>query len=388
MESSSPWSRLPFELAHEIAGHNADDVPALRALALVSKTMRSVAIKDLFSVVHFACAEDLPQWLDMLGRTPTLGNIVRKVKFSLDPNESWLKRHRGLERATSISRTAIPPTIPAMPNARIVEWDGNYGGDVTLRIAAAYMALFPNIQELHLKNMTLISMVTLTNFLCACGRLKVLSFSNTTIYCEDSDYDSEDSDVVRESPQPGSVNLAELDELVIKSTYIDNQPDFLLHLAEHSPPAKLKSLTFGSAVCTEQEGPCSVPAMDSLLQAAAPSLVHLVIEPTLQLSQTQISEMFGRLPPFPALHSLTIWLGQNRKAEMMIRALAAAPNLHTIIFRIEFFEDADDDDDREHLDRIMRDNFPWTTSESIKSFLKRKFPSIQRQRWMWPTIWS
>jgi hypothetical protein len=49
------------EIAHEIAGHNADDVGTLRAMALVSKTTRSVAITHLFSRIHFACVEDFSQ---------------------------------------------------------------------------------------------------------------------------------------------------------------------------------------------------------------------------------------------------------------------------------------------------------------------------------------
>ncbi|KAJ7484344.1 hypothetical protein FB451DRAFT_82497 [Mycena latifolia] len=377
MQSSYPWHQLPPELLQEITGHNADDVPTLRALSLVSKTMRSMAIKELFSIIHFACAEDFARWLDMLGRTPGPGNIVQKVKFS-DLGPLWLERHRGLDKATNISRAAIPPIILHMPNVRVVEWDLN-GGNFKLGMPVAYMALFPNIQRLYLSHMPFSSVMSLANFIAACGSLKVISFLGRLIDSgPQAESDPGDSDAIGTSLQLCPLNFAELEELSVASTYTEGTRDFLVHLVKHSPPVELKSLSFERVMDFDQD-PCSIPAMEELLKLAASSLVNLAVEPTLwSIPQDQIPEMFGRLPAFPSLQSLTIWLSPNRQAEWLVKALTAALNLHTLIFRIGFTDHYDINEHRRHLDEILRVAFPWDTSESLKSLLKDKFPLLRR----------
>ncbi|KAJ7676475.1 hypothetical protein B0H17DRAFT_125098 [Mycena rosella] len=230
MQSSGPWSRLPSELAREVTGHNADDVPALRALSLVSKAMRSLAIEELFSVIRFGCAEDVAQWPEMLDRTPRLGNVVRKVKFSRGPNRSWLQGYRN-PVTTPLSDSAIPPIIPPMLSVRVVEWhdtNARYGVSFQLGMAVAYMALFPKVQKVYLSNIYFDRRSSLTKFLGVCGTLKVLSLLDT--YPTVSGSESDSSDV---SGTPDSFDLTELEELVVSSTYIGHK-DFLIPLLERS----------------------------------------------------------------------------------------------------------------------------------------------------------
>ncbi|KAJ7676474.1 hypothetical protein B0H17DRAFT_125096 [Mycena rosella] len=120
--------------------------------------------------------------------------------------------------------------------------------------------------------------------------------------------------------------------------------------------------------------------MEKLLRLASPSLVHLVMEPYwVHTSQNQIADMFARLPPLPALRSLTLWLSANRRAEIVVNAFTAAPNLETLIFRIGFREpEYEDDEDRQYLEAILRLAFPWGSSESMNCALKHKFPLIKR----------
>ncbi|KAJ7669370.1 hypothetical protein DFH06DRAFT_182351 [Mycena polygramma] len=187
MQSEFPWSRVPAEIAHEIAAHNADDVPSLRAMCLVSQTMRFLAIEHLFAFIHFAREQDFSWWAAMLHRTPRLRTIVKKVKFSYADFEdkAWIMRHREVYSPKRLHEAVVPPQIPTMPNIRVVEWEGNEWerdpGSFPISMAVASMALFPNINELHLRYVMFDSLEQVATLLGACGRLRVLSVCCTDV---------------------------------------------------------------------------------------------------------------------------------------------------------------------------------------------------------------
>ncbi|KAJ7512406.1 hypothetical protein B0H11DRAFT_480688 [Mycena galericulata] len=268
---TSSWSQIPPEIAHEIAGHNANDVPTLRAMSLVSKFTRSLAIIHLFSFIHFACVEDFSRWLTMLDRTPTLGTIVKRVKFSDEVGQSWLRRHRGLEAATRLRHSAVPPIIPPLPSVRCVAWDDVHF--VTNSTMVAYMALFPNVEKLHLRNKSFSALAQLINLLGACGRLRSLSFETTTVEEVESG-----SEMEFEAPADSDTpDLTALEELVVKDCSYPEEVDYLAHLIEDCPPNGLKTLTFGGIFRDE---PCSVHATEKLLRLGALSLANLMLDPS------------------------------------------------------------------------------------------------------------
>ncbi|KAJ7753820.1 hypothetical protein B0H16DRAFT_1459292 [Mycena metata] len=372
-----PWARIPLEIAHEIVGHNTKDVASLRALALASKGTRFLAVEHLFSVVHFACSEDFPRWLDMLSRTPTLVTLVKRVKFS-QPDASWLRRLRG-PNASKLDLTTVPPLIP-LPNVSSLEWvcvrPSNF------RMAAAWMHLFPNVRKVHVENLFFNSIVSLANFLAAFGNLKALSLVNIQ-----SDGDDESSP--QEPPQPSTFNLTEVEDLAITGFVpLDlDAVDPILYLLQQSPPTRLKSLDIGGFGYGD---PCSVQAIERLLSTSTSSLVNLIIEPTFmqELLNPEIIRMAGRLPVLHALQTLTVWLRHdstrhhrsnhhsNHQVEQVLKALQA-PNLTTIIFRIRLHED-DSDEISELLDKVLNDFLSWDNSLSLKRALTQKFPPIQR----------
>ncbi|KAJ7669388.1 hypothetical protein DFH06DRAFT_1468998 [Mycena polygramma] len=417
---SSHWSKIPPEIACEIIGHNANDVPCLRAMSLVSTTMHSLAIEHLFSVIHFACAEDFPWWLDMVRATPVLANSVKRVKFS-QPDKSWLESHRRLHDVsknqppthTKLALATIPPVIPSLPNVSDVEWE--YIFDLRdLKMVVAYMALLPNVQKLSLKTMSFNGLLPFINFIVACGNLKALSFVETAVDEEyiEPDYESDESSN-SESDSDGSIasggdetsnfepdsdgNIASglrgdwlqlgpiiltgLEELAVSKcapTHWGGREEYLIHLVEHCSPG-LKSLTFASLGNEEPEtfgDPCSILAMEKLLRFGAPTITNLVIEPTLS-DDVRITEMMRRLPPFPALEVLTIWLRANDHATQMLHAFAPAPNLTKLVFRIIFCHEYIGEN-HEEFDDILLTLFPRSGSKLMKTVLAQKFPLIQK----------
>ncbi|KAF7348594.1 hypothetical protein MVEN_01377000 [Mycena venus] len=375
MESeSTSWSRIPPEIVHEIAAQNADDVASLCAWALVSKAMRSLAIEHLFSSIHFACAEDFSEWQEMIHRTPRLSSIVKKVKFS-DPDEDWLELHRKVQYPTKLSE-AGRPEIPTMPNVRTVEWEGEDVSDgplINVGMAVAHIALFPNMKELHLKNITFLYLAELTGLLGACGKITVLTLSDVVVHLVDGDSEH--------STEWVAFDPTALEELAITHCNEYEDHDYLesfVQLIQTSAPARLRSLTFVGDTVNERNGPCSVPVMEQLLRLASTSLVNLTVDPRfLEDSENEeLIEMFGILPAFPALTMLSISLCcDNSQAEQILNALAAAPNLTTIIFRIMLINESEVQD---HIDfkGILATGFP--SHQSMQNFLTQKFPMIQR----------
>ncbi|KAJ6541533.1 hypothetical protein B0H19DRAFT_1173461 [Mycena capillaripes] len=364
----SSWSRIPPEIAHEIAGHNADDVATLHAMSLVSTTTRSLVLNYIFSSIHFACAEDFSRWLDMLSRTPALRTAVKKVKFS-KAGKDWLRRRRGLTHPTPLHDSAIPPMIPALPSVRSVEWDSMslYNANA-VAMMVAYMALFPNVEKVHLSSMDLWQFGALTNLLGACGQLKGLSFYSVTLEEEQFDWEEER---LQETP----FDLTALEDLVVIDCGYGN--DCLPRLMQDSRPRGLKTLSFGNFLVEE---PYSALGTEKLLQFSALSLVNLVVDPTFQYTdEREVLDMFARLPVFPALESLTLWTRPQSKCktDSFINGFKGAPVLTTLIFRLVLYKE-DDEDDRADFEQILNDILPWRTAESMKTVLTRKLPRLQR----------
>ncbi|KAJ6572115.1 hypothetical protein B0H19DRAFT_677984 [Mycena capillaripes] len=309
---------IPPEIALEIAAHNADDVTSLRAMSLVSRSMRSLAIEHLFSVVHFACAQDLSWWQTMLCRTPELATFVKKVKFS-DASEDWIKRHRKVRYPQSLYVACLEPKFTAMPNVCAVEWDTC---SINIWMAVAYMALFPNLKELHLRGINLHGFHELRQFLHACGRLQVLSFSNTIVaknewdeelpdpqWTNPDDDNSTTEDWVDDGsklenrqqvsfpsdlkgwlhwfcegptrpvvpPLPLTFDLTALEELAVMDCG-DQEHGYFGRLVEKSQPTGLRSLTFAGN-CRGHDS-CPIPDAEKLLRLATKTLVSLTVDPT------------------------------------------------------------------------------------------------------------
>ncbi|KAJ7154617.1 hypothetical protein C8R46DRAFT_440920 [Mycena filopes] len=374
--ASSHWSRIPPEICHGITEHNATDVRTLRVMSLVSKEMRLLAIERLFSIIHFACAEDFPRWLDMVNTTPSLSTFVRRVKFS-QPSKGWLKGHRGSD-TSELDDNALPHLLPTLPNVSAVEWVSL--DSLNANTVAAYLKLLPNVHRLHLESVTFSTSIALANLLGAFGNLKALSLLQVYVDRDESD-----------EPQDGgllvplcTLNLAAINELAITSCgpYDDSESleDSILFLVEQSPTSGLKSLDLGGfQYNNEDTEPCTLVAMEKLLFIGAPSLVKLAIDPTCfdPSLNDRLVTMVTRLPIFSALQTLTIWLGLNLQATRFLDALTAAPGLTTVIFRIRLYQE-DDEEDRKHLARVLDDVLFWTGSMSVKTRLTQKYPSIQR----------
>ncbi|KAJ7364347.1 hypothetical protein DFH08DRAFT_949949 [Mycena albidolilacea] len=258
--------RIPPELIAEIVAYNADDIPALHAMSLVSKAMRSFTIEHLFAAIHFICEQDITWWGAMVQRTPRLQHIVKRVKFS-DPSADEIRRHRHVRY---LSEAVVPPKIPIMPNVSIVEWESDTH-TMDNSMAIAYMSLFPNSTELRLSGMHFhlagkfgSGFDQLARFLCG-RKLRVLSFCSTHVWDEPNEEDL-------------TFDLTSLEELRVvgcSPDFFDNT-EFVSQLVEASRPAALKSLTFawrfglGASIA-----PCSLQTMENILLIANPCLVNL-----------------------------------------------------------------------------------------------------------------
>ncbi|KAJ7651745.1 hypothetical protein DFH06DRAFT_1208015 [Mycena polygramma] len=359
----SARSRIPPEIVHEIVAHNADDVSSLRAMSLASKTTRTFAIEHLFSVIHFACAQDITLWKTMVRRTPKLQTIVKKVKFS---EVDRLNGGRMVRARKDLRDAAVPPKIPVMPNVRVVEWSANVFPAMHVPMAVAYLGLFPNIQELYLSGLMLENFDHLATLLAACGRIRVLSLCDMDDAGEDDSGMSSQSTPAKQKRR--NFDLTALEELVITDCGDLDEADYVVQLVEQSRPAGLKSLTFVEGLDGNEA--CSILAMETLLRLAVPSLADLAI----MLYEREMGGMFKRLPTFLALTMLSIWLPLGSEARPALDSLPVAPNLTALNFRIRF-----DDDEGNFLDfRELLDGLPWDDSESMKSVLTRRFPLIRR----------
>ncbi|KAK7064055.1 hypothetical protein R3P38DRAFT_2822111 [Favolaschia claudopus] len=386
MRSQSTWMRIPPELVAEITRHNAHDTQSIRAMALVSKTMRSFAIEHLFSAIHFACTQDLTWWMNMVRRTPRLSLIVREVKFS-DPHPDWIKRHRKAVRARRTLRGApSPPKLSVMPNVRSVTWEREaYPLEIT-SVVIPYMALFPQVKELRLMNISFIGFDKLAALLSVCGTLRLLALSGIHVYAPESD---DDLTSKAKAHAPPTFDLGSVETLQIASCgdfdpFDDSglgQLDFVSQLIDESPPTKLKSLTLYDADDPDFAFfmPCSPVAMEKLLSLSASSLTELALMLD-TLDDDEVVEIVNKLKLLPAFPSLeTLSLSLNECVQQVLGSISAAPKLAILNLRIMLL---DEYDDTYEFCEILEETFPWvgpgSTSGSMKNDIKLKFPAIRR----------
>ncbi|KAJ7303536.1 hypothetical protein DFH08DRAFT_903973 [Mycena albidolilacea] len=235
-------------------------------------------------------------------------------------------------------------------------------------MALAHTALFPNVEKLHLCNLEF-SFAGLANLLGACGHLKSLSL-----------HVARDSNLTLNSggtqPQQAPFDLTALEEVVL-THYYSGRNDIFLGLLQHSPPARLQTLSFEDFRHGKFD---AFHITETLSRFSAPSLVNLVVDPIFPCTdEVQVLAMFTRLPAFVALESLTLWLrpGGNALTTDSIITGISAPNLTRLVFRIVGLDEAE----REEFEDILRVLLPWqhaSKSESMKTILTCKFPSCSR----------
>ncbi|KAJ7846877.1 hypothetical protein B0H14DRAFT_3677757 [Mycena olivaceomarginata] len=306
-------------------------------MSLVSKTTRFLAIPHIFSTIQFACVEDFARWLDILGRTPILGTVVKAVKF-FEADRDWLRRWRRLKSAAPLRACTAPPVIPALPSVRSVEWYGmsmSYDNSNSVAMAVAHMVFFHNVDKHCLCGMEF-GFAALASLLGACGQLKSLSFHAAT--AEEGGSDSEIDSGTADRPRQALFDLAALEELVVidsKSAHPEGDGT-LLRLLQYSRPRRLQTLSFGDVYLEE---PC-------ITDPAFP-----------YTAKRRVSKTFDRLPAFVALESLTLWLRPRGRAEAFINGIPSAPHLTRLLFRVALYDEVD---------------------EADATILTRKFPSCQQ----------
>ncbi|KAJ7651746.1 hypothetical protein DFH06DRAFT_1331697 [Mycena polygramma] len=311
----------------------------------------------------------------MLLRTPKLQTVVKKVKFS-DTGRDRTERGRVVRSRKKISGAVVPPKFSVMPNVRIVDWDAD--DFIAVQMAVAYLGLFPNLNELYLNNFDLNGFDELATLLAACGKLRLLTLSNTKADAFELDYGSEDEWLPRTpTDRKPTFDLTALEELVVVNCGDPKDPDsdFLVRMVEHSQPTGLTSLAFTFTGKTyDREKPCSIRATERLLCLASPSLVNLSLLP-LGSDMSQVAEMMKCTPAFPALTTFSTLLVVDGGETQQIMNTLQAPNLTALEFRVVFSKDAYGN--YEEFREILR-IWPWDKSESMKSAVTRKFPLIRR----------
>ncbi|KAK7017638.1 hypothetical protein R3P38DRAFT_3201177 [Favolaschia claudopus] len=162
-------------------------------------------------------------------------------------------------------------------------------------------------------------------------------------------------------------SLAALHRLEIVDVYSEEgMSDSLLCLIHESPPNQLKTLRFGDF---RDEEHYSLRGTEELLRIGAPSLTELVVDPRFRCTD--------KLPAFPLLESLTLWLRSKSHTADFLERLGAASCLTRLIFRIVLYTE-DDEDDREEFAKILTAFPPWPAGEPMKEALGRRFPRCRQ----------
>ncbi|KAJ7636875.1 hypothetical protein FB45DRAFT_1138887 [Roridomyces roridus] len=368
----SHWSNVPAELIHEITSYNADDIPTLRAMSLVSKMTRPFATIHLFSAIHFSCVEDFPWWLEMLNRTPALATIVTKVKFSGGCSQRSMDR-LGLTSVTQLSDSSSIPVLPSLPNVtsvHLVEWRN---GSTPMAMLMTQMALCPHIRELHLFRVTFYCYSELVAIIGAGGKaLRSLSFNRVTLkMCYHFHFSWQS---VCDSDEP---DLSTLEQLSVERCSFSctlGFQDCIGRLMKEYRPTGVRTLILGYTNEDDIQA-CSISDAETLLRLNAPSVVNLIMDPALDIYDSEIMRMFETLPAFQALETLTIWLHPDRMAQRLIDALKGAPNLTRLVLRMPLNDYWGYEEDREEFNRIVKKVFPWGPGQdSMKTVVLRKFP--------------
>ncbi|KAJ7054525.1 hypothetical protein C8F01DRAFT_1163696, partial [Mycena amicta] len=351
------WSRLPPEISLQIANHNADDLSALRAMSLTSRSMRDVAIEPLLSHLHFSYTEDFPRWLEMLQKAPYLVTAVRKVKISVPLDEY--------------------PGISPMPNVEEVEWSGN--GIWDIRLAAMYMTqVFPNARRLSLLHIEFNHLAELSSLIRACSTLSSLTICGSSVSSTSAAKDNSKFGAV-------PVDLSGLSELALianGSDFDSNGDNSLSRLMLKSPPTQLRVLKLvSSTLLGEVSDPCSIMTKTLLLRTAASSLTHLTIDPHLR-SRYQTPLLYSAisgLPPLSELLELTLHFprldGDSYHAETFFAVLSPLPKLVILRFVIRVGRCAPDYAEYDY--KWFHTLFAFRTAQYTAAALNERFPLLE-----------
>ncbi|KAK7059744.1 hypothetical protein R3P38DRAFT_2837606 [Favolaschia claudopus] len=355
-QAFQPWKCIPPELAREIVEHLADDVSSLRALCLASSITRSFALEQLFSVVNFRSRDDIGRWLDILEWTPALEKVVKNIGLSFDALPSL-----NIDESPS-DTSVLARALSALRNVRVLKLDLASDPDCDATQARAHISLFSHLEELHLTSSYLTDTDTLTSLLTSFTNLRVLSFDSIALDDPHSEGD------------PSDIDLTSLQEVRISSSYSKHYDgdSCLGRLIGYSPPTALKSLKFETF---SYERSCCLDTMERYLSLGAPTLTKLVLDSIYHKYEDEHKEMWGRLPTFPALESLTVRITLSGEGELAINALKA-PRLTALILRIVLH---DKYDERFDFEDILLEVFPWChdSPTSMASILIGKFPEFE-----------
>ncbi|KAJ7868741.1 hypothetical protein B0H14DRAFT_3583475 [Mycena olivaceomarginata] len=283
-------------------------------MSLVSKTTRFLAIPHIFSTIQFACVEDFARWLDILGRTPILGTVVKAVKF-FEADRDWLRRWRRLKSAAPLRACTAPARDSRLAQRALSRMVCN-----SVAMAVAHMVFFHNVDK-H----------------CLCGmEFGFAALASLLATAEEGGSDSEIDSGTADRPRQALFDLAALEELVVidsKSAHPEGDGT-LLRLLQYSRPRRLQTLSFGDVYLEE---PC-ITGTEKLLQFGAPSVVNRTNP------KRRVSKTFDRLPAFVALESLTLWLRPRGRAEAFINGIPSAPHLTRLLFRVALYDEVDEAD--------------------------------------------
>ncbi|KAJ7698561.1 hypothetical protein B0H17DRAFT_323474 [Mycena rosella] len=178
-------------------------------------------------------------------------------------------------------------------------------------------------------------------------------------------------------PPSSLFDLTGLEELAI---FCIDPTNYLADLMDHSTPLQLKSLKVRKPL-QGGDNPCSITVMEKLLKLSADSLENLSLDAAFGEQQNQGLDMFRRLPSFPALNSLVLWLSPalapGPGAATLINAWPSAPNVTEITFRIQFWDDGAGsvEEEMETFHDIMEKRVVW---KSVVKDLLMKFPRFQK----------
>ncbi|KAF7327923.1 hypothetical protein MKEN_00372300 [Mycena kentingensis (nom. inval.)] len=379
------WTTLPAEVADEIAAHNSNDLPTLRSMCLASKAIREAAVEHLFSVILFACVEDLDYWMDILQRTPQLRASVKTVRLSA--GEMNNNRRGPNSASTPLVNAPTVPQLPAFRGAKTVECRSFRGPDA-IAFIASYMVLFPNMRELRLHYLTEDEGgVRISRLLASCPPLQSLVLDWVFAYPSQSPSNA---------AHPSPFKSADFDWTCLEKLAIiggtEYGMEYLQDLVAKFPPSTLKSLHFrGSANERRGDGGgerAYYPAMETLLRKAAPRLEHLRLDPSFGVRNgmwfdtngpTQsFNTMFSILPTFPELTTISLEIRINLQVPFVLSQIAA-PKLETIALQINL------DSRREnHVEEYVPEALSKLASlernggEGVDRALLRRFPALKR----------
>ncbi|KAF7291976.1 hypothetical protein MIND_01223300 [Mycena indigotica] len=358
--STDLWSTLPPEISIQIANHNAEDVDALRAMRLVSKEMRDVATKALFSALYFASPDDIQRWLLATEDLPFLVSAVRKLRLSI-PLDG-------------------PPALPRLENVEEVIWFRNQPWNTD--IATTYMQdVFPAATRLSFLHVQFEDISHVTSILRSSNPLNSLTFQ----YCTLASYARPTAGDVYPRVDWSQMNVAricgnsfglEAKALPLATQLFSNSRPLSTALQQ------LSMLLWRDFYNVSSEDSNGLPMQLILLRYSVQSLTHLAINPNLG-ERWGLNDMLNRtlkqFPPFDALLDLTIHFGRlgfdSSHAEAFFDALPLLPRLSTLRFVFRLTGTPDDY-------KWFKNVFAWKPTALTQASLQERCPNIANLVWV------